>query len=179
MWVNNAYLMALFHAMMLLVCDWAAWSFWTGTESGYCRTITCELGYWRSTHLSCDVDCLCKRDEWQIKALDVVVITDGNDNNRLQRCAGVCGTSLGVLSSGTIPIKVIGLFDCGGGPVGCADWLSVRGVVVVHPGGVRIIYIRRARTGSSSLDAAPVTGSLVCSVPVYCLAGYCTAGFYS
>ena len=124
-------------------------------------------------------DRLCKRDEWQIKALDVVVITDGNDNNRLQWCAGVCGTSLGVLSAGTIPIKVIGLFDCGGGPVGCADWLSVRSAVVVRPGGVRIIYIRRARTRSSSLDATPVTGSLVFSVPVYCLAGYCTAGFYS
>ena len=65
------------------------------------------------------MDRLCKRDEWHIKALEVVVITDGNDNNRLQRCAGVRGTSLGVLSAGTIPIKVIGLFDCGGSPVGC------------------------------------------------------------
>ena len=53
----------------------------------------------------------------------------------------------------------------GGGPVGCSDWLSVRGAVV--------------GTGSSSLDAAPVTGSLVFSVPVYCLAVYCAAGFYS
>ena len=39
-------------------------------------------------------------------------------------------------------IMVIGLFDCGGGPVGCSDWLSVRGAVVVCPGGVRIGYIR-------------------------------------
>ena len=42
-----------------------------------------------------------------------------------------------------------------------------------------IIYIRKARTGSSSIDAAPVTGSLVVSAPVYCLAVYCAAGFYS
>ena len=32
---------------------------------------------------------------------------------------------------------------------------------------------------SSSLDAAPVTGSLVFSAPVCCLAVYCAAGFYS
>ena len=113
------YLMALFRAMKLLVRDWAAWPLWTGTESGSCRTNTWELGYWRSIHPSCDVDRLCNHDEWQIKALEMVVITDGNDNNRLQRCADVCGTSLGV--AGTIPIKVIGLFDCGGGLVGCSD----------------------------------------------------------
>ena len=42
-----------------------------------------------------------------------------------------------------------------------------------------IVYIRRARTQRSSLHAAPVTGSLVFSAPVYCLAVYCAAGFYS
>ena len=88
------------------------------------------------------------------------------------------GTSLGVLSAGRIMIMVIGLFDCGGGPVGCSDWLSVHGAVVVCPGGVRIGYIRRALTESSSLDAAPVTGSLVFSAPVCCLAVYCAAGFF-
>ena len=41
--------------VMLLVRDWAAWSLWTRTESGYCRTITWELGYWRSIHPSCVV----------------------------------------------------------------------------------------------------------------------------
>ena len=107
------------------------------------------------------------------------MIPEGNDNNRVQRCACVRGTSLGVLSAGRIALMVIGLFDGGGGPVGCSDWLSVHGAVVICPGGVRIIYIRRARTGSSSLDAAPVTGSLVFSAPVYCLAVYCAAGFYS
>ena len=67
---------------------------------------------------------------------------------------------------------VIGLFDCGGGPVACSDWLSVSGSVVVRTGGVRITYIGRAQTESSSLDAAPVTGSLVFSTSVYCLAVY-------
>ena len=61
------------------------------------------------------------------------------------------GTSLRVLSGGTLVITVIRLVDCEGGPVGFSDWLSMRGAVVVRPGGVRILYIRRARTGSSSL----------------------------
>ena len=113
------------------------------------------------------------------KALEVMVISKGNDNNRVQRCACARGPSLGVLSAGRIATTVIGLSDGGGGPLGCSDWRSVRGAVVVCPGGVRIIYIRRARTGSSSLDAAPVTGSLAFSAPVYCLAVYCAVGFYS
>ena len=72
-------------------------------------------------------------------------MTDGNDNNRLQRCACMRGTSLGVLSAGRIPIMVIGWIGCGGGPVGCSDWLRVCGAVVVWPGGVRIGYIREYR----------------------------------
>ena len=90
------------------------------------------------------------------------MIPEGNDNNRVQRYACVPGTSLGVLSAGRIASMVIGLFDGGGGPLGCSDWLSEHGAVVVCPGGVRIIYItiRRAWTGNSSLDDAPVTGSL-------------------
>ena len=107
-------------------------------------------------------------------------MTPGGSNDiRFQRCACVRGTSVGVLPVGRIPIMVIGLFDCGGGPVGCSDWLSGRSAVVVCPGGVRIVYIRRALTGSSSLIAAPVTGSLVFSAPVRCLAIYCAAGLYS
>ena len=66
-----------------------------GTESGYCRTITWELGYLGSLSSPCDVDRLCDRNAWQIKELAVVVMTDGNDDNRLQRCACVCRTSLG------------------------------------------------------------------------------------
>ena len=46
----------LFRAVMTLVHDWAEWSVWTGTVSGYCRTITWEVGYLRRLHPPCDVD---------------------------------------------------------------------------------------------------------------------------
>ena len=65
------------------------------------------------------------------------------------------------------------------GPVGCSDCMRVCGAVVVCPGGVRIVYIRRALTGSSSTDVAPVTGSLVFCAPVCYIAVYCAAVFYS
>ena len=52
-------LMALFRAVMSLVHDWAEWSVWTGTVSGYCRIITWEVGYLRRLHPPCDVDRLC------------------------------------------------------------------------------------------------------------------------
>ena len=89
------YLMALFRAVMLLVRDWAALSLWTGTQSGYCQTITWVSGYLRSINPSCDADCLYRRNEWQIKALEVVVISDGNDNNGLQRCVVCAGLRWG------------------------------------------------------------------------------------
>ena len=108
-----------------------------------------------------------------------MVMTDRNNDNSLQRCACVCGTSLGVLSAGRIPIIVIGRIGCGGGPVGCSDWLRVRGAVVISPGGVRIGYIRRALCGRSSTDAAPVTGSLVFSAPLDCRDEYCATEFAS
>ena len=103
-------LMALFHKVMLLVHDWAAWSLWTETESGYCRTITWELGYLGSINPPCVVDRLCDRNEWQIKELEVVVMPDGSDNNRFQRCACVSGTTLGVFSAGRITFMMIRLF---------------------------------------------------------------------
>ena len=106
-------------------------------------------------------------------------MTDGNDNDRLRRCACVRGSSLGVLSAGRIPIMVIGQIGCGGGPVGCSDWLRVRGAVVVWPGGVRIGYIRRVPIERSSTDVTPVTGSLVFSAPLDCLDVYCAAEFAS
>ena len=122
-------MMALIRAVMSLVHDWAVWSVWTGTVSGYCRTITWEVGYLRRLHLFCDVDRWCDHMVWQIKGSVVVVMTDRNDNNRLQRCACVRGTSLGVLSAGRIPIMVIGRISCGGGPVDCSDWMRVCGAV--------------------------------------------------
>ena len=38
--------MALFCEVMLLLHNWAEWAFWTETESGHCRSIARELGYW-------------------------------------------------------------------------------------------------------------------------------------
>ena len=117
----------------------------------------------------------------------------GGDDIRFMWCACVRGTSVSVISPGMLPILVIGLLDCVGSSLGCSDWLgrlswwawlvglrmSVRSAVVVCPGGVRIVYIRRALTGSSSLDVAPVTGSLLFCTPVCCLAVCCAAEFSS
>ena len=174
-------LMALFRDAMLLVHDWAALSTWTGTETGYWLAITWELRFLGSINPPCDVDRFCGRDEWQIKELEVVVTPSGGNDIRFQQCACARETSVSVISAGMLPILVIGLSDCVGGPLGCSDWLvrlswwawlasrrmSVRSAVVVYPGGVRIVYIRRALTGSSSLDAAPVTGSLLFYAPVF------------
>ena len=64
--------------------------------------------------------------------------------------------------------------------IGCTGlrgqaWLEdgperVRSAVVFSPGGVRIAYIRSEPSGSSSIDAAPVTGSLLFYAPVCCFA---------
>ena len=102
-------------------------------------------------------------------------------------------TSVGVVSPGIFPILVIGLRDCVGGSLRRSDWLyrlswwawlagrpmSVRSAVVVSPGGVGIVYIRSMLTGSSSLDAAQVTGSLLFYAPVCCLAVCCATEFSS
>ena len=129
------------------------------------------------------------RDEWLIKELEVVVSASGGDDIRILMCACVRGTSVGVIRPGMLTILVIGLLDGVGGPLGCSDWLgllswwawlagrrlSVRSAVVVCPGGVRIVYIRRTLTGSFSLDAAPVTGSLLFYTHVCCLVVCCAA----
>ena len=59
-------LIALFRDAMLLVHDRAALSTWTGTETGYCRTITWELGCLGGINPPCEVDCFFGCDEWQI-----------------------------------------------------------------------------------------------------------------
>ena len=165
----------------------------SGTEIGYCQTITWELGCFGSINPPCDVDRFFGRNEWQIKELKVVVTSGGGDDIRFLLCA--CGrrTSVGVIAPGMLHILVIGLLDCVGGPLGCSDWLgrlswwvwlagrrmSVRGAVVVCPGVVRIEYIRHALTRRSSLDTSPVTGSLLFHAPVCCLAVSCAAEFSS
>ena len=127
-----------------------------------------------------------------------MIVSDcGGDDIRFLLGACGHGTSLGVISPGMLPILVIGLLDCVGGPQGCSDWLVlmsrwvwlcshrmiVLGAVVVCPGVVRIEYKRRTLTGSSSLDAAPVThlsSTLLCDalpivVPLKSLCGCCSA----
>ena len=82
-------------------------------------------------------------------------------------------TSVGVIAPGMLPILVIGLLDCVGGPLGCSDWLGRLSWWAWLAGHRR----------SSSLDAAPVTGSLLyyapvallCVVPLKSLRGYCSA----
>ena len=91
-------LMALFCDAMLWVQDWAALSTSTGTDTGYCRTITWELGCLGSINPPCDVDHFFGRDDWQIKELVVVVTPGGGYDIRFQRCACVHGTSVGVNS---------------------------------------------------------------------------------
>ena len=108
---------------MSLVHDWAEWSVWTGAVTGYCRTITWEVGYLRRFYPPCDVDRLCDYMTWQIKGYVVAVMTDRNENNSTQRCVCTQRTSLGVLSAGRILIMVIGQIGCGGGPVDCIDWM--------------------------------------------------------
>ena len=92
---NCLCLMALFRAAMSLLHDWAEWSVWTGTISGYCRTITWEVGYLPGLHPPCDVDRLCGYRAWHIKGPVVVIMTGGDENNSPQRCACMRGTSLG------------------------------------------------------------------------------------
>ena len=94
----------------------------------------------------------------------------------------VRGTPVGVIAPVEEEILVIGLSDRVGGSMGCSEWLllmswwawlwchqiSARGVAVICPCVVGIEYKSRALTGSSSLDAAPVTGSLFFYAPLCC-----------
>ena len=98
-------------------------------------------------------------------------------------------SSVGVVSPGMLPILVIGLRDCVGGLLGRSDWqdrlsrwawlvggpMSVCSAGVISPRGVRIVHIRSVLSGSSSLDAVPVTGPLLFYAPVCCLAVCCAA----
>ena len=151
---------------------------------GYCWTNTCEVGGFKTIYLSCDVICLSRRDEWQIKGLVAVIITSGYDVTRFPLCASEHATSVGVVPLGIMPILVIGLLGCGGSPLGRSDWLygyswqawlaygpgCMRSTMGFFPGGVRIVYIRSEPARSSSIDAAPVTGSLLFYAPVCCFA---------
>ena len=135
---------------------------------GHCWTNTCEVGGLKTIYPLCDVICLSRRDEWQIKRLVVVIIAGGYDATRFPLCAGERATSVGVVPPGIIQILVIGLLGCGGSLLGHSDWLHrsswqawladgpgrVRSTVAFFPGGVRIGYtcIRSEPAGSSSID---------------------------
>ena len=64
-----------------------------------------------------------------------------------------------------------------GSLVDCSDWTRVDSAVDFSPGGVWIGYIRKELWDRSSIDAAPVTGSLVFSALFGCLDVYCATGF--
>ena len=66
-------LMALFRTMWLLVHDWAGWPVWTGSVSGYCRTITWEVGCLRSLITPCDVNRLCAKMKGRSKKIRVML----------------------------------------------------------------------------------------------------------
>ena len=106
-------LMALFRPVMSLVHHWAEWSVWTGTDAGYCRTITWEERYLPRLHPPCVVDRLCGYST-KIKVPGFVLMLERDRNISPRRCACMRGTSLGVLSAGRIPLMVIGCFACGG-----------------------------------------------------------------
>ena len=92
-----------------------------------------------------------------------------------------------------VAIRVTGLSDLVGGSMGRSEWLSlmsrrvwlwcqqisVRGITVICPGVFGIGYKGRALARSSSLDTAPVTGSLLFNAPVCRHAVNCAAGFSS
>ena len=153
------------------------------------RTITWELAYLGSIHPACCIARFFCHDEGQIKDLEVVMMPSGADDILFLLSACECGISVSVISLGMLLILVIGRLNCVGGPLRCSDWpvlqsqwawlydrrMSVRGAVVVCPGVVRIEYKRRTLAGSSSLDAAPVTGSLLFYAPVCSLAESCAA----
>ena len=128
--------------------------------------------------------CLSRNDEWQIKGLVAVIMAGGYDVTGFLLCASERATSVGVVPPGIIPILVIGLLGCGGSLFGRSDWLyrsscqawladgpgCVRSAVDFFPGGVRIVHIRSVPARSSSIDAVPVTGSLLFYAPVCCFA---------
>ena len=101
----------------------------------------------------------------------------------VQNCRG-CHCTSDSQDPGDLPLDRVG------GSVERSEWLllvargawlwchqiSVCGAAVIHPGAVRIEYKRRA--GSSSLDAAPVTGSLLYYAPV-CRLAVCHAAVFS
>ena len=130
---------------------------------------------------------------WQIKGLETVIEPRwANDILSLQ-WVRVRGTPVGAITLVKAEILVIGPSDRVGGSMGRSGWLllvsrgawlwchqiGTRGAAVVCACTVGIRYKSHALTGSSSFQAAPVTGSLHFYAPVCRLTVCCAAGFSS
>ena len=85
------------------------------------------------------------------------------------------GTRPEACSAGRISLALIGRRASVGGSVSHAGWSRVIGAVDTSPGGVWIDYIRQALGDSQSIDAVPVTGSLVSPTLFSCRDVICTA----
>ena len=132
-------------------------------------------------------------DVKQIKGRGTVIIPAGLltfYSCSVSVCAGPLWVSLPLWEP---RILVTELSDLVGDSMGRSEWLSLmsrwawlwchrisaRGITVICHGPFGIEYKGRALTGSSSLDTAPVTDSLLFNAPVCRLAVCCAAGFSS
>ena len=115
----------------------------------------------------------------QIKGLETVIGHRWADDILSLQCVSVCGTPVGVIAPVGAAILVIGLLDRVGGSMRRSEWLLLMSWwawLWFHQISA-IVYKSHALAGSSSLDAAPVTGSLIFYAPVCRLAVCCAAGF--
>ena len=160
-------------------------------DIGCWRTINWELGSLGRVYSPCHEALSFCLDVGQIKSQWTVIVPRWVINVQRLQCVGVRGTTVGVVAPVGVTIKVTGLSGLVGGSMGRSEWLSLmswwawlwchqisaRGITVVCPGGFGIGYKARAIEGSSSIDTAPVTGSLLFIAPVCRLAVHCAAGF--
>ena len=109
----------------MFIHDWAALSTLIGTEIRDWRSIIWELGCLGSIHPTYYATHFFCRNVWQIKDLEAVVTPGGADDIPFLLSACEHGTSVGVITLGMLPILVIGLLDCVGGPLRCSDWLAL------------------------------------------------------
>ena len=114
---------------------------------------------------------------WRIKGLKMVIGPNWADDILSLQCVSVRGTPVGVIAPVEAEILVIGLSHRVGSSMGRSGWLllmsqwachriSAHGAAIICPCVVGIEYKSCALTGSSSLDTALVTGSLLFSAPV-------------
>ena len=164
-----------------------------GKDIGDWRTIDWELGSLGRMHASCHATLSFCLDGKQIKGRETVLRPCWVDDILFIQCVSVRGTPVGVVAPVGAAILVIGLSNRVGSTMGRSEWLSLvsrwawlwchqismRRITVICPGVFGIGYNGRALTGSSSLDTAPVTGSLLFNARVCHLAVCCAAGFSS